>query len=279
MVAKTNLVSWLNRAATDFRDWVVPPTCAFCGVPIGPPMSVMLCTRCRQALEEPIDPACPQCAMPRSLPGTPASSRPVSSGPAPELAADECRWCRKNRHRFEGAVAWGAYRGILRRAVIRGKQDRWEPLTRAMAALLSEKLAPFAEKWNFDAIIPIPSHWKRRFARSTNGAEILAESIGRTLRIPVIRRRLVACRLAEKQGTLAPKARRRNVRGVFEILPEQMLRWGGPWQLDGQNILLIDDVMTTGATLDEATRVLLRAGAAKVFVAVVARGVGDPLLM
>jgi predicted amidophosphoribosyltransferase len=148
-----------------------------------------------------------------------------------------------------------------------------------MAALLSEKLAPFAEKWNFDAIIPIPSHWKRRLTRSTNGAEILAESIGRTLRIPVMRRRLVACRLAEKQGTLAPKARRRNVRGVFEILPEQLLRCGGPWQLEGQNILLIDDVMTTGATLDEATSVLLRAGAAKVFVAVVARGVGDPLLM
>ena len=309
VITRDSLAHLLSRTATDLRDWLLPPTCSCCGVPIGLAVPVLLCSDCRTALEQPIQCPCPTCAMPMppipatslpstSLPSTspPSTSPPSTSPPAKSLPAtsvsgegvanlgdsdlvestgsNSCRWCRKNRHRFVETVAWGAYRGILRTAVIRGKQDHWEPLTRALAGLLSEKLVPFAEEWKFDGIIPIPSHWQRRLKRSTNAAEVLAESIGHSLEIPVIRRRLLCRRLAEKQGTLSPTARRKNVRGAFQLATDHLLRRGGPWELEGKTILLVDDVMTTGATADEATRVLLSGGASTVFVAVVARGTG-----
>ena len=275
VTAGSSLASWLRTAASDLRDWLIPPTCAYCGVPIGPAVPILLCGKCRAAIDEPIVRPCARCAMPqpfdRFVPDLIPDLIPDLSGDLlPGHAsgqADGCRWCRRHRYRFAGAVAFGAYRRILRTAVIRGKQDHWEPLTRTMAALLSEKLVPFTEEWNCDAIIPIPSHWRRRLKRATNGAEILAESIGKTLEIPIVRRRLVCRRLAGKQGTLTPNERRQNVRNVFQVAQ-------GYQPLDGLNILLVDDVMTTGATVDEATRTLMAAGAAAVFVAVVARGVG-----
>jgi ComF family protein len=151
---------------------------------------------------------------------------------------------------------------------MRAKQDRWEPLTRSLAVLLSEKLIPFAENWKVDTIIPIPTHWRRRWQRLTNAAEVLAVGIGRNLQLPVFPHGLVCRRLAGKQGMLTPAARRKNVRGVYSVTNQH--------QFEGKNVLLVDDVMTTGATVNEASRMLLAAGAANVVVTVIARGVGRP---
>lgn len=243
----------LRQSWGDLRDWLVPPTCALCGQLLGQPIQPLLCGRCLQALQEPIRHPCSRCGMPipfGSLPGT------------------TCYRCRARPPRYRGAVAWGAYRGTLREAVVRSKQAAWEPLTGALGALLSEKLAPFAESWNLDTVIPIPSHWRRRLRRGTNGAEILAETVARELNLPLDRASLRSARLPHKQGTLSPSERRSNVRHAFKVRPAAI-------RVVDRTILLIDDVMTTGATLEEATKTLIRGGARAVYVAVVARGIGS----
>jgi ComF family protein len=240
----------VRLGAEDLWDWVVPPSCSYCGSHLEAATPVMLCPSCCHDLVSRIGNPCRRCGMPLGR------RRP-----------DDCCWCLRNRHQFSATVALGAYEGALRQAVVRAKHDAWEPLARALAALLSEKLLPFVEDWNVDAIIPIPSHWRRRWKRSTNVAEVLAETIGRTLQRPTRRGVLRCQRLAGKQGTLTPRQRRKNVRGVYRI--------GRADHIAGKNVLLVDDVMTTGATTDEATRVLLQADAARVFVAVVARGIGQ----
>lgn len=237
-----------RSVGADLRDWLFPPVCSFCGIRIARAEPVLLCNPCRCSLDRPIDTPCDRCAMPQ--------------------IADHCPWCARARYHFSGTLAWGAYRDGLRQAVMRAKQDRWEPLTRSLAVLLSEKLIPFAENWKVDTIIPIPTHWRRRWQRLTNAAEVLAVGIGRNLQLPVFPHGLVCRRLAGKQGMLTPAARRKNVRGVYSVTNQH--------QFEGKNVLLVDDVMTTGATVNEASRMLLAAGAANVVVTVIARGVGRP---
>lgn len=231
----------------DLRDWLFPPVCSCCGNRIACGHPFLLCSRCRRAVDHPIESPCPCCAMPQF--------------------ADHCLWCARTRYHFSATVAWGEYRGGLRRAVVKAKQERWEPLARSLAALLSEKLLPFAESWKIDAVVPIPTHWRRRWQRMTNAAEVLATVIGRRLQLPVFPNGLACRRLAGKQGTLTPAARRKNVRGVFSVTRQRSLQ--------SKNVLLVDDVMTTGATVDEASRMLLAAGVSSVWIGVMARGVGQ----
>jgi ComF family protein len=119
-----------------------------------------------------------------------------------------------------------------------------------------EALAP-------DVVIPVPMHWTRRVRRGTNGPETVAEYLARKLRVPFTTRLLLRSRRTQRQADLPPGNRFRNVRRAFRL--------DESYHLEGVCVLLVDDVLTTGATCGEAARVLLEAGAAQVAVAVVAR--------
>jgi ComF family protein len=115
-----------------------------------------------------------------------------------------------------------------------------------------------------DIICPIPLHKRRLKWRGYNHAEELAKQLGQAFSLPVVADALIKRKHTTPQVSLDREERLRNMKGVFEVQ--------NPQAIAAKNILLVDDVYTTGATMEECARVLKRAGATRVFGAVVARG-------
>lgn len=160
----------------------------------------------------------------------------------------------------------GIYRDALRDAVIRMKQSLHEPLTLSVGHLLAATVRERCPNTDWDLLVSVPTHWTKRWLRGIHGPDLLVEAMGKPLRIVTRNNVLRSRRRTRKQGTLLPSERRRNVRGAFALT--------AGYDIQGAKILLVDDILTTGATAHEASRTLRRGGAASVTVIVVARGVG-----
>jgi ComF family protein len=184
-----------------------------------------------------------------------------AAGPHPD-----CPRCRSRRYAFDKTWALGLYRGPLREAVVRMKRREHEALTLSMGYLLAESLEARLADWRPDLVVPVPAHWWKRLIRGVNGPDLLAEALQAAWGVPAAHDLLLCRRRTRKQGMLLPAERRLNVRGAFRVASE--------YDIEGAQIALVDDVMTTGATTGEAARVLRQAGAQQVTVIVVARGVG-----
>lgn len=243
--------SWISRirpGIVSALDLLVPPVCVACETELPlPAPTPLLCSECRGAIAM-IDGGCERCGAP----------------PECRTPRGDCRLCHGRRYRFRWALAVGAYRGWLQQTVIQMKQRQHAPLVLAMGELLVESLRPRLAEFRPEVVAPVPAHWWKRLRRGMNGPDLLADVIGRRLKLPVMRDLLVCRRGIEKQGTLLPKARWENVRGAFAV--------NRAITLQDARVLLVDDVMTTGATANESARMLRQAGAAEVGVAVVARG-------
>ncbi|MGE3777882.1 MAG: ComF family protein, partial [Pirellulaceae bacterium] len=241
---------WWSRGRLAVADLLFPPHCFLCGIELDDGVRAF-CPPCHTALTSQ-EAGCPRCARP-----LPRYSRADSGG---------CLVCRRQRLGFDQAVAVGIYGGAVRQLVLRIKQARHESLCLAAGGVLAEVLRRrLADDWP-DLIIPVPMHWSRRLLRGLNDAELLAEVVAESLQRPVRNHQVQHTRPTRKQGTLLPAERARNVRGAYRL--------GRKPRIERQHILLVDDVMTTGATASEISRVLRRGGARKVSVGVIARGVG-----
>jgi predicted amidophosphoribosyltransferase len=117
-----------------------------------------------------------------------------------------------------------------------------------------------------DLVAAVPMHWRRRLLRGTNSPEVLARHLARHLRIPLAVRMLVRGRNTLPQADLTPGERFQNVLGAFRL--------GAGYDLRGARVVLVDDILTTGATCSEAAKVFKRAGAAMVVAVVAARAEG-----
>jgi ComF family protein len=239
-----------RRALDAGLDLVFPPACGFCDAPLdGTPRGAALCCECRELLLD-TRAYCPRCA--------------ASASPVARVAA--CVDCRDARLHFEQATRLGVYDGPLRTAVLRIKR----PAERGLAVALGEWAAATLEErlvaWNPDAVVPIPMHWTRRMWRGANSAETLAERLAARLRIPMAAHILTRRRRTVPQASLAPGRRRANVRGAFRVRRNR--------DLPGSRLLVVDDIMTTGATVNEAAKTLVRAGAAAIHVVVLTRAPG-----
>jgi ComF family protein len=116
-----------------------------------------------------------------------------------------------------------------------------------------------------DTIIPVPLHWRRQWARRFNQSALLAEIISRTTGVPVAHTVLKRVKATPQQVGLSQSERALNVQGAFRVPAD------GKAAIAGQKLVLVDDVLTSGATVDASARALLRAGAASVDVLVFAR--------
>lgn len=154
---------------------------------------------------------------------------------------------------------------MLRDSVLQMKQSSGEALTLSMGRLLGEHLSRNLANTP-SHLVAVPTHWTRRLGRKVNCAEILLESVAAKLGARSFPKLLRCRRKTSKQGTLLPNERRKNVRGAYGVSTGYVIR--------DAKVLLVDDVMTTGATANEIAKVLRRAGAASVEVAIVARGIG-----
>jgi ComF family protein len=182
------------------------------------------------------------------------------------LAQGNCPLCRGFSFQFETVVALGTYANQLREVVLALKRGGAEPIARAMGGLYHEMRGERIRALCPTLVAPVPMHWLRRLVRKGNSPDTLAAQVAGFLHVPCRVRLLKRTRNTKPQKGLTPKERFRNMAGAFALTTGYDIR--------GARILLVDDVMTTGATCNEAATTLKRAGAAAVFVAVLARGVG-----
>jgi len=172
---------------------------------------------------------------------------------------DLCTVCRRREVSFDAAYSFGSYEGTLRDLIRLFKYSRIESLSKPLSRLLIEAVP---QGHRFDLVTAMPMHWYRRWERGFNQAELLAKPVARRLGLPashVLRR----VRLGKRQAGLGATARRNNLRSAFQLARNA--------RVDGKNILLIDDVLTTGSTLAAASAVLKSAGANHVCALTVAR--------
>lgn len=175
-----------------------------------------------------------------------------------------CALCADADLRFARAVAVGNYRGLLQSLVIRMKNQHDEQLAIHLGKRLAYELAGSNFLDKIDLIVPVPTHWWRRVRRGFQAAEVIADSVAAVVAIPSAGQIIRCIRGTQKQGTLSSAGRFNNVRGAFAV------RSGA--DLADRTVLVIDDVMTSGATTSEVARMLISRGAAKVYVGVIARG-------
>jgi ComF family protein len=245
-------------------DLLFPPHCTLCDRDIEPdtadrskasdasppeysPLDVSLCRECVLELTPPSRFACRRCGSTLQAP----PERPW------------CPRCRGVKTRFTETIAFGEYDGLLRQAVLGMKRDAWGTTASAVAELFLLRSRREFIELEPEAIIPVPMHWARRIVRGVNSPEVFAESLGRSLKLPVLIGALRRTRWTKRQAKLPPAARLQNVENAFKA--------SRPEDIRGRRILLVDDILTTGATCNEAARVLKKAGATQVAVAVFAK--------
>ncbi len=247
--AGATLRSRLRQALVDL---VFPPACVSCFAPIdadlAPWPGVLLCPHCAGELALIAGPTCHQCGAPT------AEGRD---------SVERCARCDGRKLWFDGTIALGHYVGRLRQMLLLMKGARGDPTSLAVAELIWQRRGPQLRAVAPHLVVPIPIHWLRRWSRGTNSATLLAENLARRLRVPVSTRVLRRRRNTPSQATLPPSQRWPNVRRAFSV------KKGYP--LEHAHVLLVDDILTTGATCSEAARALKRAGAARVTVVVAAR--------
>jgi ComF family protein len=171
-----------------------------------------------------------------------------------------CADCQQESFKFDSIGCAGIYRPPLSDLIIKFKLSDRTYLLGPLLNLAQDAISRSAFPESADYIVPVPLHWRRRFQRGFNQSALIAKSLnfGKAR----FNADLVRIRYTKEQTLLTAAARRKNVRGAFAV------RKGHNFK--GKNICLIDDVKTTGATLNECAEVLKQAGAEKVFAFVLA---------
>jgi len=239
-----SLPAALRRTGTTLLDLVLPPRCIACGEEVDAVNA--LCVACWRKVTFLGEPCCACCGFPfdhdlgaGALCGACAEAPPVYDRARSALRYDEGSrgliLAFKHADRLHGAPAFGEW------------------MRRAGATLLADT----------DLLMPVPLHWTRLLSRRYNQAALLAHAIHRAGGPRVAPDWLIRRRRTPSQGEFGPEGRLRNVRSAFALKAGKAVR--------GLKIVLVDDVLTTGATLEECARVLKRAGAARVDALALAR--------
>lgn len=237
--------SWLDAGMGLFY----PNICQICNSQPAQPTDGYVCGRCRQGVRLITPPYCDRCGLPYEGQIT---------------TSFECSNCQKLDLQFAWARAAVAAKGVVREAIHHYKYHRciwFEPF---LADLLVRQATPTLHRSDWDFIVPVPLHPLKKRDREFNQAERLARHLSRSTGIPVRSDLLHRTSATKTQTALSRSARAANVGLAFSLTSDQ--------KLDGQRILLIDDVLTTGATTSACAKALRQNGAATVAVWTVARG-------
>lgn len=226
----------IENVLWDVFDWVFPPRCAGCGVE-----GEIVCAACLATIEQVTMPCCRYCAS------------PLARG-------DICAACRNLPHSFEAFASYAWYNGPIRKAIHQLKYQNDIAVGRFLSAWLYDLLA--GKDWEFDMVVPVPLSTDKLEVRGYNQAARLAKPLARLIHKSYQPLAMSRVRETKSQVGLNIQSRHDNVRDAFR---------GSPAIVRGRSILLVDDVCTTGATLQSAAAALKQAGAAKVYALTLAK--------
>ena len=239
---------WAKTIGQAFRYWLLPGACLACHRLLSMDEE-SFCRECDRLFALDDGPVCLRCS------GSVGLGQDTSAG---------CHLCRHETWHFDHVVRLGPYGGWLRDLVLRMKQADGETLSEAVGQRWVEAMRPKLVSNRIDIVVPVPLHPKRRAERGFNVAEHLAEPLAQSLGAVYLDGWLRRVRHTPPQADLSSSERRSNVRRAFVGRLDRPLR--------GKSIALVDDVLTTGSTADEAARPLRDAGATSIVVVVVAHG-------
>jgi ComF family protein len=235
------------RAALRFTlDVALPPLCPSCREPLGDGDG--LCAACWSKLSLIEPPYCARLGI------------PFLYDPGPGLLSMEAIAAPPAYERARAAVRYDDVARALVHAFKYGDRLDLAPMMGRWMARAGRELLDGA-----DTLVPVPLHWRRLWARRFNQSAALAGAIGEIDKVPVLHGVLKRVRATPQQVGLSKPERADNVQGAFRVAPEHKA------QVAGRRLVLVDDVLTSGATADTCARALLRAGAAQVDVLVFAR--------
>jgi ComF family protein len=242
---------WLAALGDAIVDLLFPPHCVICSQ-----YGAWLCTDCQGQIDAAHPPICYHCGY------------PLDSETAHEPVTLACPACPEAAYHLAGLRSFGLHDGPLRKAI---HQFKYQHL-RALAVPLGEMMA---QSWQslcppaleIDAIVPVPLHTGRQRQRGFNQAAVLAHQIGFQMNKPVVDDALLRTRATAPQVDLSIAERKKNVHGAFQPSGRG---------LRGQCVMLVDDVCTTGSTLEAAAASLVEGGVQTVWAYTLARAKGHP---
>lgn len=226
-------------------DAAFPRACVLCDTP-----GLDLCDACRAQGARRMAIACPRCAI------------PLSAGDAPRL----CGRCLQREPAFDASIAAAAYEApfdVLVRGLKYGARLAYAPL---LAEMLHDRVGAHpVQRLEVDVLIPVPLSRDRMAARGFNQSIEIARPLAKRMKTELDSLSVLRIRDTPPQAALPFDARRKNIRGAFAVIDSRRSR------LEGLRVGVVDDVMTTGSTLDEMAATLKRAGVARVVNFVIAR--------
>lgn len=254
--ASRALARWAKEVVGSLFFTLFPAECRICAAPLVEVSRLPVCSTCLEAVRPLQGSFCSVCGE--------ALLSPLFQGRSDPL----CGLCQRAHPPFEKAVAYGSYEGGLRDLIHLLKYHQVRPVANILGRRLAEAMAQVERiiPPGRIAVVPVPLHRRKKAQRGFNQSEILARAALKQLaqpdRFEPLTDVLVRRRETESQIGRTRHQRRENLRGAFAAAGEQ---------IRGRDVLLVDDVFTTGTTASECSRVLRRAGAARVWVATVAR--------
>ena len=216
-------------------ELLYPKTCCFCGK-----ISVQeICDSCKEKVSYIKEPRCKKCGKPIRY-----------------EEQEYCHDCQKQLfHYVQGRSLW-IHKGAVPWSIYQFKYHNRRIYGKFYAKELYRVYGESIEEWGIDLIVPVPLHWRRRRKRGYNQAEIVARYLGELTGIPVDKHLVIRKKYTEPQKTLNNKERVKNLKHVFDVRK---------MTVRAKNILLIDDIYTTGSTIDAISKVLLEKGHNKVW--------------
>ena len=244
---KTSISQLPHIAIQGILGLIYPPHCQMCGEGLDIFNRRVLCEICYNNIRLNTPPFCKKCGRPRPY----------------ESAGSVCETCATKSYYFDASYSVCIYEGVIRECIHGFKYNA----KFALEGLFKNLLIGFAEKYidisRFDYIVPVPLHTAKYRERTFNQSAVLADHLSKRFKMPLLKNNLIRRRPGMPQVTLSKNKRLEDIRGSFKIKNGFLLK--------NKSVLLIDDVFTTGATVNECSKVLKGAGASSIEVLTLAR--------
>ena len=251
-----NGLMFLPNAKEKFLSFIFQPECFICGSRFRSSAestsgNAKICHSCSDSVTDQLAIRCTFCSA-------------VLNNPSP--FGDRCALCREWKSKLTQCFSIGSYSGLLRSTIVEIKRDFHDTKAYQLGMLLGEHFE-LRNSVPIDAVVPVPSHWRRKWSRrGFQPSSVIADGFCKVIGLKKLSNALRCVKFVKKQSKMGTNQRIINVKKTFAV--------GRFARLQDLRILLIDDVMTSGATANECARVLCSAGVSQVILAVAARASG-----